>query len=408
MTASVLILAMRLIFPLLLTLAIVVIRGISPITGPAGGSPPAGVSLNVSPGYVAMSPVSRTLDALSLLSNPQTISLFVSLAIAVAGFMSLRRKAARRPMWKRLSLGIAALVPAIAMIEAAVVFLPRPMAALAVDDDEIVRVDFHSHTGASHDVRKSFTAERNREWHRSGGFDIAYITDHVTFDGAIAARANNPRLAGDGTSLLTGVEGRYHRIMSTIMLGLTEADAALLNRRGNLLPGETVSGRRPVTIVALPNRNLDSVTVESLDSLPRFVALELVDAAPRGLGQLDREEARIRSLAMKLDLVLVAASNNHGFGRTVAAWNLTRIPGWRSLPPDSVGRLIEEQLRQRDLDAITIVRRTRPSAHGVALAATIPVIVYQIIGTLTFTERLVWLAWIWIPVVAFGVLHNRD
>lgn len=398
---------MRLIFPLLLTLAIVVIRGISPITGPAGGSPPAGVSLNVSPGYVAMSPVSRTLDALSLLSNPQTISLFVSLAIAVAGFATLRRKAARRPVWKRLLLGIAGLVAAIAIIEAAVVFLPRPMAALAVDDEEIVRVDFHSHTGASHDVRKSFTAERNREWHRSGGFDIAYITDHVTFDGAVAARANNPRLAGDGTSLLTGVEGRYHRIMSTIMLGLTEADTALLNRRGNLLPGAAASGRRPVTIVALPNRHLDSVTAESLDSLPRFVALELVDAAPRGLGQLDREEARIRSLATNLDLVLVAASNNHGFGRTVAAWSLMRIPGWRTLPPDSVGRLIEEPLRQRDLDAVTIVRRRRPSVHGVSLAATLPVIVYQTIGTLTFTERLVWLAWIWIPAVALLSASHR-
>ncbi|MGK2962441.1 MAG: hypothetical protein ACSLFK_09890 [Gemmatimonadaceae bacterium] len=399
---------MRLTFPLLLTLAIVVIRGISPVTGPAGGSPPGGVSLNVSTGYVALSPVSRTLDALSLLSNPQTIALFVSLVIAVVAAIMLRRKAARRQTWKRLALGFAGLIAAIAIVEAAVVFVPRPMAALAVDDDETVRVDFHSHTGASHDVRKSFTAERNREWHRSGGFDIAYITDHVTFDGAIAARANNPRLAGDGTSLLTGVEGRYHRIMSTITLGLTEADTALLNRRGNLLPGETASARRPVTIVALPNRNLDSVTFESLDSLPRFVALELVDAAPRGLGQLDREEARIRSLATKLDLVLVAGSNNHGFGRTVAAWNLMRIPGWRSLPPDSVGRLIEEPFRQRDLAAVTIVRRTRPSLHGVTLAATLPVIVYQIIGTLTFTERLVWLAWIWVPVLAANRTSPRS
>lgn len=364
-----------------------------------------GVSLDLPFGYVALSPVSRTLDALSLLSTAQSVAVFVSLTAIVVACVVLRRSNSGRSLWQRLSIALVSLLVIIAIIEAAVVLMPRPMAALRVSDPEIVRIDFHSHTGASHDVRKSFSAEDNREWHRGAGFDIAYISDHVKFDGVVAARARNPRLAGEGTSLLSAVEGRYHKIMSTIMLGLTERDSALLNKRGNMLPGPTASGRPPLTIVALPNRNLDSLTAESLDSLPRFRAIELIDAAPRGLAQLDREEAKVRDLASRLGLVLVAASNNHGWGRTAAAWNLMRIPGWRSMPPDSVGVLIEEKLHKGDPSAVTIIKRTRPSVHGVAVAATLPVLAYQIIGSLTFAERLVWIVMTW---VLFSLIQRRE
>ena len=390
----------RFLLPVGLSALVLGVHGAPLVTDSHGGAVPQGISVVLPPLYTAFLPVSRTLDALSLLSNPQSIAFFFSILVIALALTALRRS--RSPVTiKRMALTLGGTLVALAVVEAAVVFLPRPMARLEVADRDVARVDFHSHTGASHDVSKRFTPERNREWHRSGGFDVAYISDHVKFDGAVAARGRNPRLAGEGTSLLTAVEGRYHRIISTILLGLTEADTALLNRRGNLLPGNTASGRIPITIVALPNRNLDSVTVESLDSLPRFVAIELIDAAPRGLGQLDREEARIRNIAERLRLVLVAASNNHGYGRTVAAWNMMRLPGWRSLHPESVGHLIEDRLRARDQAAVSIVKRTRPGLHGVALAGTLPVILYQMIGSLTALERIVWLAWIWALAAVF-------
>ena len=406
---------------MLATLALLLVRGVPPIvdsrsawfratgggqvTGFASADYPA---LWLSPAYVAMSPVSRVLDALSLLSTAQSVAVFVTLAAIVLAVVAVRRNPGSRPLWQRASISLVVLMLILAAIEAAVVLLPRPMAQLRVADPDVVRIDFHSHTGASHDVRKSFSAEDNREWHRGAGFDIAYISDHVKFDGVIAARARNPQRAGEGTSLLSAVEGRYHKIMSTIMLGLTERDTALLNKRGNLLPGATASGRPPLTIVALPNRNLDSVTAESLDSLPRFRAIELVDAAPRGLAQLDREEAKVRDLASRLGLVLVAASNNHGWGRTAAAWNLMRIPGWRAMPPDSVGILIEEKLREGDPSSVTIIRRTRPGLHGAAVAGTLPVLTYQIIGSLTTAERLLWVLIVWTGfALSMRTAHKR-
>jgi hypothetical protein len=344
--------------------------------------------------YVLFSPISRTLDGLTLLSVPQTIALWITVAIVT---LLVKPRTQWKPIAKRLGI----LILAIAVLEAAVAYAPRPMLALSAKNPDDVLVDFHSHTGFSHDVRKSFTVADALAWHRGGGFDIAWITDHVKFDAERFLPAVNPPRAGMGTSLLVGVEGRYHKIMSTIMLGLDSRDTALLNKRGNLLPGQPARGRAPVTIVATPNRNLDSVTVQSLDSLPHFVALELIDAAPRGLGQFDRDEAKLRRMADSLNFTLVAASNNHGFGRAVAAWNAVTLPGWRSMSPDSAGSAIEDLLRNHRRDAVTIVARNRPHTHGATLVLTLPVFLYSITAGMGGMEAIAWTAWIVVAAISW-------
>ena len=379
--------------PAALIFLILVTAGEAPslIDTPGGTTAAEGVALSLPTGYVILSPLSRTLDALTLLSAQQSIALTVSVVVVVIAFAMITRA-----KLKSIALRLAVTLLILGALEAAAAFLPRAMASLTVNDPEIVRVDFHSHTGASHDVRKSFSAEDNREWHRAGGFDIAYITDHVKFSGAEAALANNPRIAGEGVSLVTGMEGRYHRIMSTVVLGITALDSALLDKRGNILPGRFRSPREPVTIIALPNRNLDSLSVRVRDSvvaLPNLAGIELVDAAPRGLAQLDREEGKIRKLANDLQLALVAASNNHGYGRTVAAWNLMRVPGWRAMTPESVAAAIEDQIR-KNRQSVRIVHRNRPSATGFRIALTLPVITGKVFGGLTRSERISWIFWI--------------
>lgn len=380
----------RLWFPILLTIGVLALPGrVEPITSANGFPAPRGFDLVLSSGYVVTSPLSRILDALTLLSNPQSIAVFVTLAVLVFGWHWLQHGGVT---WRTWAMRVTSLVVIVAIVEAAVAFAPRPMARLTSANPDFVIVDFHSHTGASHDVRKSFSAEDNRAWHAASGFNAAWITDHVTFAGAVTGRHSNPRLAGDGVSLLTGVEGRYHKIMSTVMLGLDERDAKLLNKRGNLLPGIPARGKGPLTIVALPNRNLDSVTVESLDSIPHFAAIELIDAAPRGLGQFDREEDRIRSLASQLHFTLVAASNNHGFGHAAAAWNVIELKGWQALTPEQLASSIEESIR---LNEVGIVMRTRPRTHDASLPFTLPAIAYLTLGSLSNPERVAWLAWIW-------------
>lgn len=354
-----------------------------------------------------MSPVSRTLDVLSLLSIPQTVWLFGVVALVVIWRIIATRSDRRRKLWLRLVLGVVGLIAVVAVLEAAVILMPRSMANLRVADRETLRVDFHSHTNDSRDANQRFTPADNREWHQSGGFDVAYISDHITFGGAAEAMRSNPAKAGGGLTILSAVEGRYHKILSTIMLGLTQADTTVLDGKGHLLPGTPSIGQVPVTIVAIPNGNIDSVTTESLDSLPRFAGMELVDAAPRGFGQLDREENKIRGIASNGHLTLVSASNNHGWGRAVAAWSLMTIPGWRDASPDSLAKLIEKPFRDRQTGAVTIVKRLRPRTHGLLLPLTLPIAFYQTLGSLTIAERGVWLVWIWTLALIVPLVRRR-
>lgn len=398
----------RLIWPALLSLAVVLAGGrASPIVDSRDQAAPDGVSLELPVAYVAMSPLSRVLDTLTLVSNPQTAALLITIAVLVLFALLVTRSRSPRRTRMRMLIGVGIVSVAIIILEAMVILMPRPMARLTVADSNVVIVDFHTHTRASGDANQRFTAGDRRNWHRDGGFNVGYITDHVRFGGAVEAARDNPARAGDDVSELSAVEGRYHGIMSTIMLGLTVADTILLDGKGHLLPGMPSSRREPVTIVALPNRNLDSIAAKPEDSIPTFTGLELIDAAPRGLGQLDREEDNIRGIATSLRLLLVSASNNHGYGRAVASWNLMTIPGWRDLSPDSVGRLIERPFRERQLGAVTIVKRLRVRTHGPGVILTFPVAFWNMIASLTLAERVVWLSWIWATWVIAGMLSSR-
>jgi hypothetical protein len=143
------------------------------------------------------------------------------------------------------------------------------------------------------------------------------------------------------------------------------------------------------------------------DETPHIVGLELSDAAPRGFGQVDSDEAGIRNRIAELGLAAVSGSNNHGWGRTAAAWNLMQIDNWRALPPDSVGLLIENELRQRGAAAVHVVQRVRPTTRGLTLPFTVPVLAGQTLMTLTASERVVWIMWIWAVVLLRSVIRRR-
>lgn len=385
--------------PLVLTAVILGLAGkTSSLVNSFDGASPPNVRFELPPAYVGTSPISRTLDLLSLLSIPQSVWLLVTFAVIVLAVAAREGQGeGGRSINVKLLRTFGFVVAFVIVMEALMIVLPRPMAGLATSDPNIVRVDFHSHTKASHDAAQWFTAERNRDWHSSGGFDIAFLTDHVKWGGAIEARAHNPVRAGDGTSLLTAVEGHYHKV-STVMLALVQSDTSVMNGWGELHPGTPSIGREPVTIATLPGP-IEKVAEAVAVPFPEFSGIELVDAAPRGLGQLDRQEDSIRAIARRYHLVLVSSSNNHGWGRTVVAWNLIRIDGWRSLPPDSVGRLLEAPFRARDTAAVSIVKRLRPRTHGMSLPLTLPIAAYQTVGSLTMPERAMWLVWTWVATL---------
>lgn len=388
-----------------------------PLLDAGAGVAAAGATLERPALYTALAPLTTTLDALALLSVRQHIAVIIGALLCYAAWRASRRM---RGLTSRGALGESALgalcVGALVAVYAVGCLVPRPMAALVVSDPDVLRVDFHSHTAASHDGRRWFDAEGLREWHRSGGFDVAYVTDHGTWTGAESGERGNPRRAGEGTVLLSGVEawsGGEH----LNVLGATAGDSAFLTSDEEIddaaIARAVAAGRRaPVLIGTVPGF-LDTLALGAAGGLPgralgRVVALELSDAAPRGLEQSDSTRERVLRIADSLDLALVAGSDNHGWGRTAAAWSLVTLPGWRSLSPDALGRAIEARIHERRRAAVRVVERDRPrTIRGAGVLLNAPVVVGHLFASLAPLDRMSWLAWSWGLALAWRAIRRR-
>ena len=237
----------------------------------------------------------------------------------------------------------------------------------------LLAVDFHSHTRWSHDGRQSFTVARNREWHEAGGFHAAYVTDHYTWAGAEDGQETNGARAGDGLALLPGAElrlrGRYVNV-----LGAAERYAFALDSTGQHLNPDSITaasrrgGSLPTMLYTIPGP-LEQVVAFTPVQPAGVVAIELNDGAPRGLEQIKGQRRRLLDLADSLNLAMVAGANLHGWGRTVAAWSLMDVAGWRDMTPAQLGAAIEETLHAKRREAVTVVERRNAVLRGVRPAA---------------------------------------
>ncbi|MEO7964920.1 MAG: hypothetical protein ABIT38_13540, partial [Gemmatimonadaceae bacterium] len=103
-------------------------------------------------------------------------------------------------------------------------------------------------------------------------------------------------------------------------------------------------------------------------------------------------------LADEYDLALVAASNNHGWGRTAAAWSVLHLPNWRDDSPAVLAQRIEQRVLTARRHAVHVVARrgiSLAAPGGLSLALTAPDVLWDSVTTIDWRERLSWLFWIW-------------
>jgi hypothetical protein len=361
------------------------------------GQPMPGVALRLPPAYLLLAPLCGLVDQLTVLTVPEHLAVLATTLLLFLAWRVLRSRRRRGPL-VRAAVELGAMTAFLATVLGFYAFGalgPHPMAALSVDDEDVVVVDLHSHTLASHDGRPGFTAERNRRWHRGAGFHVAYVTDHNNIEVALEAAARNPARAGDGTVLLPGREVIYAGQHVAVLGDLDPRLGPDVGKDGATAVGTPCAGW-PVLIQTIPN-NLANVSPAGCTEVGGGVrAIELVDGDPRGLAQGERERASILHLADSLDLTLVAASNLHGWGRTAVAWNMMRIPGWRAMAPAEVGARIEAVLRAGGRDPVEIATVRRPPAPlaGVGVAAMPVVAVSSFIAVRSRLERVSWLLWV--------------
>jgi hypothetical protein len=391
----------------LLLVLLVVATGalhVSPLQDPVTGAPSELGARSLPTAYLMGAPLFGAWDSLSLLTLSQHYAVLVTL-VALYASWRLRSIRAGSTSLARES-GLAGVTLAVLLLfYAAGMLLPRPMTGIDLVDDDLVAIDFHSHTNHSHDGWSLFTADRNRAWHEAGGFDVAYVTDHYTWRGVDEAAAKNPGRAGDGTVLISGAEIRIH-LRPTNVLGdrsrylfALDADSVYMDP-DSIAAGFARGGLPPTLLYTMPG-GLQYV-LPFTERLPSgVIGIELNDGSPRGLEQVRAERAAIIALADSQDLALVGAANLHGWGRTVASWSVMRIPGWQEAAPEELGAEIERLLHERRRDAVEIVERRMPYHGGspLLIALTLPWLTLEHFRMLALPERVAWVVWIGIGAV---------
>jgi predicted metal-dependent phosphoesterase TrpH len=375
---------------------------IAPVRDAATLGPIAEAMLRRPLGYVLMAPVSDVLDLLTLLSLRQHIALLLTLLIGYAVWFAWRGRVTpvtvapgRRATRIAARVGLAIL--AVLATYAIGVLVPRPMAALDTAAD-VISVDFHAHTKYSHDGRPDWTPEAVRDWHSDAGYTVAYISDHRTFEGARDAWANNPQFVGQGTVLLPAIEVVW-KGEHVIVLDADRKYRGILNEtlrdidEPALVMASAIPGNEPVIIETFPGDIMRMIPANGPGTAGAR-AIELVDGAPKGLGQTRRERARIIHYADSLNLALVAGSDHHGWGHTATGWTLLYVPGWRAATPDQLSDAIVNIMRRGGAHSTRVVERyVADTESGVKLVLTAPLVGWGMLRTLSPDERVVWIAW---------------
>src|SRR3989338_2456463 len=148
---------------------------LSPVRDAATGAWPEGFSLHLPARYLVFAPFCGIADRLTILSYHQVL---VTMAyVVLAGFMIWGRR--------RWFVSLFLFVPFLVWTT----LVPRPVARLQAQDPDVLLIDFHSHTQASHDGRPGFTADDNRRWHRAQGYEASFITDHNRIESSREAKA---------------------------------------------------------------------------------------------------------------------------------------------------------------------------------------------------------------------------
>jgi hypothetical protein len=343
--------------------------------------------------YDVLAPLSDILDTLTLLSPAQYWASFGLCAAACVVAKTLSA-AGGRHSWKRAAARFTGVTIAVL---GTMLVAKRPMAALSLRDPDLLAVDFHSHTSSSHDGRAGFGPEENRRWHSSAGFDAVYVTDHRTFDGVLSGSRRNPITAAGGTVLLPGVElrdGNEHPILIGVdpkRMKITSPDwqGAAVAADGGPAP--------PLLILSLPG-DIRRIPLSMSSGPVRIMAVEASDGSPRGIAQSARDHIAILSLARKLGLAVVSASDNHGWGRTSPAWSVMRIPGWRGMTPSALDIAIRRTIVLEGARSVQVIERRTPmlATTGIGVAFGGVAAAAVMLRTMSLPDRCSWIVWTWI------------
>ncbi|PYP26132.1 MAG: hypothetical protein DMD55_11345 [Gemmatimonadetes bacterium] len=356
----------------LVLLALLLLSALQPLPAlldAVTGTVPPGADLVRPASYTVVAPLSNVLDALTFLSLARARAFLVVWVIGLAAWGALRRATLGRRL-RRALVGPLALV----LIGVAAVLLPRPVPSLVTSDSTVTVLDYHAHTAVSHDGRPGWRVEDLAAWHAAQGFEASYVTDHnVIFDRPVDAPIR----------LLPGVEWSVYAQHIVAIGAVVPIDRRVYDRDTRALLGLFAELHRQG---ALGLASLPEYWVNHWGDLDAFVAagvdgFEIVNCAPKAIGFPASLRARVLQLAAQHDLLVVGASDNHGWGKVTCVWNLSSPSAHGYAANHVIARPIA--LAQGDWEPWTAAY-TQP---------------WLMLRSLSWSERSSWITWILVILI---------
>lgn len=353
---------------LVVLLFVTAIHPLPPVVDAITGSAPGDVDLERPVLYVVFAPLSNVLDTLTFFSLGRAQWFVIVWALLLAAWGALRAGT------RRQRVGRALLGPLVMLaLAGAAVILPRPVPRLTASDGSATILDYHAHTQASHDGRPGWSLARLAAWHARQGYEASYVTDHnIVFDGTLTGTTPPP------INLLPGVEWSVYR-QHVVAIGPIEPiarDSFGDSTARMLRIFAAIKRQGALSIASLPEywRNhrdeLGAIVVAGADGF------EIVNCSPKGLAFPSAGRREVLSLAAAHDLVVVGASDNHGWGQVTCGWNVSR-PGAQGYQTNRV------------------FARPLALVQGDWLPWTAPVTQpWFMLRSLTWSERASWLTWV--------------
>ena len=143
-----------------------------------------------------------------------------------------------------------------------------------------------------------------------------------------------------------------------------------------------------------------------LDSLVAWGVrgLEVWTTSPRAMDFPPAARREAVAMAWRDRLALFAATDMHGLGYAVSAWNVTRVPGWRLVPAGPLAGILLAKFRREGAAAnrVVVLRRWLPETAAQAAVAVLLNLVL-LLRTATPAHGAALLGWIWLPALLLSL-----
>lgn len=408
-------------FAAILSVAILVARLGFPaaaLSDPAGNALPPGIQLSFPLLNILFAPLFDAWDGVTLLAMPRLHAFLTGVGVLYLVWRTLGGIFSDQFQWGREVWALAAFVLGTSLFLVAGVRWHRPMAHLADVPPTLVVVDLHSHSNVSHDVRgilqKDFDVAADQAWHRRGGFDLFFVTDHNRIDGWQRTKGGEGLggMADEGPPV--ACPGEELSLWRAHIVVLGNLDSVPRDIYADSMPGilrllgESESRWGAVTLASIPEYDENHFA-----SLPSWIVagvdgFEISNAAPKANRQTTAHRDSVVRLAAMNGRWVAGVTDQHGMGATVQSWTLVprTTAGTHDRAMPALCQDVLHVLATRGHSATQVIERHRLRIDSAwPTWATVVGVAWEGWRAAGWAQVASWLVWIW--VLALAALSPR-